>query len=284
LPSIAVIFDFDDTLAPDTTTDFLVHKGISPTKWWTKSLPSMVKQGYDPTLGYLNLLLAEVAPGKKLAGLSNAELRAFGSKLKLFPEVVSLLKDLRKKANEYRVEIGFYIISGGLRELILGIPGVKRNFTAVYGCELGEEDGVVRSIKRCITFTEKTRYVFEINKGIKPQRTLVQPYLVNVDVKPEKRAVPLANMIYVGDGLTDIPCFSLIGKNGGRTYGVFDPENENKAKRAFVELLKTKRVEGLHSPAYGKGKGQDLGVLIRAAVSNRCSEINLDLRSAITVP
>src|SRR5947207_2162139 len=83
------------------------------------------------------------------------------------------------------------------------------------------ESRVLATIKRAVTFTEKTRFLFEIQKGITPQQTAKDPYLVNKDVPATDRRVPFSNMIYVGDGLTDIPCFSLIGHNRGRAFAVF---------------------------------------------------------------
>lgn len=84
-------------------------------------------------------------------------------------------------------------------------------------------------------------------------------------------------MIYVGDGLTDIPCFSLVRKEGGRTFGVFSHEKKS-AKQAFLELLQGRRVDSLHSPDYRENA--DLGALIRAAVSNLATTIDLDTEQA----
>ena len=78
-------------------------------------------------------------------------------------------------------------------------------------------------------------------------------------------------MIYIGDGLTDIPCFSLLKRFDGTCFGVFDPSNESKAKRAFLEFLKPRRVISMHSAKYGAN--DDLGSLLRAAVSTTCSRL-----------
>jgi hypothetical protein len=127
---------------------------------------------------------------------------------------------------------------------------VKKYFSGVYGCQLAgdTEDGVLRYIKRCITFTEKTRYLFEINKGIKPEESKSRPHLVNKYVADKDRTIPFRNMIYVGDGMTDIPCFSLLQKNKGKAFGVFDPSSESKAKLALEEFLEPNRVTGMYSP------------------------------------
>jgi hypothetical protein len=100
------------------------------------------------------------------------------------------------------------------------------------------------------------------------------PVLVNRFLRPEERRIPLNNMIYVGDGLTDIPCFSLLKASGGLGFGIFDPNQERKTKEALEQFLQTDRVLSMHAPNYTKGT--ELGSLLRAAVANRCTAIQLD--------
>jgi phosphoglycolate phosphatase-like HAD superfamily hydrolase len=279
---IAVIFDFDDTLLPDSTSALLREHGIDPEEFWTVRAKKLVEQGYDPPLAYLNLLLQEV--GGRLGELRNADLEKLGSRLDAtwFPGLPDLFEDLRKQVGEYRdVSIEFYIISGGLQPIMDGSEYVRRYFRAAYGCQLGEDPTTNRIayVKRCITFTEKTRYLFEINKGVPPEKSRTQPHLVNEYVPEDKRPVPFRNMIYVGDGLTDIPCFSLIEKNGGVAFGVFQSGQES-AKQAFQRFLeKTRRVHSLHHPDYRPDA--ELGSLLRAAVSSVCSQIMIRSGQAI---
>lgn len=270
---LAVVFDFDDTLVPDSTTALLEARGIDAAEFWTRLAPALVDEGYDPPLAYLRLILDRVGDGP-LGDLTNAELRDFGATLDatFFPGLPQLFDALRRVVNDYRdLSIEFYIISGGLEEVIAGSSLVQEHFAGFYGCQLGEDDsGVVRYVKRCITFTEKTRYLFEITKGIEPARSRTEPHLVNQ--RSEERRVPFDQMIYVGDGLTDVPCFSLVNRNGGRTFGVFKHGAES-AKQAFQKLLDTGRVDSLHSPDYGEDA--DLGALIRAAVATMASDVDL---------
>lgn len=210
---IAVIFDFDDTLLPDSTSALLREHGLDPDTFWKVRAPALVKRGYDPPMAYLNLLLKEIGSGKPLGELTNERLKAFGASLdeSWFPGLPELFDDLREEVSDYRdVSIEFYIISGGLQSIIEGSEYVRRYFAGVYGCQFGEDEqtGLVSDIRRCVTFTEKTRYLFEINKGVPPEQSATQPHLVNEYVAAEERPVPFENMIYVGDGLTDIPCFS----------------------------------------------------------------------------
>lgn len=275
---VAAIFDFDDTLLPDSTSALLRRHGIDDREFWSIRTKALVDRGYDPPLAYLNLLLEQVGHDRPLGMLTNQRLSELGAELDStwFPGLPDLFDDLRSLVATHRdISIEFYIISGGLQSLIEGSTFVQRYFAGVYGCHLGEDahTGLVADIKRCVTFTEKTRFLFEINKGIRPSDAATQPHLVNQAIAIEDRPVPFQNMIYVGDGLTDVPCFSLIEKNGGVAFGVFHPGAES-AKQAFQRFLETKRVHSLHSPDYRPDA--DLGAMLRAAVAAIAA--NIDLR------
>lgn len=280
---LAVIFDFDDTLAPDSTSALLRKHGLDPDKFWSRDVKALLDQGYDPPLAYLNLLLNNVGPGKPLGELRNSDLAEFGASLDTtwFPGLPDLFRDLRSLVAEHRdITIEFYIVSSGLQAIIQGSDHVRGHFRGVYGCQLGEDadTGLVRYIKRCVTFTEKTRFLFEINKGISPEDAATQPHRVNELIPAESRPVPFRNMIYVGDGLTDIPCFSVVKNGGGTTFGVFHPGQES-AKQAFQRFLDTGRVHSMHRPEYGEDG--ELGVMLRAAVSTVASRIGLDSARAV---
>ncbi len=277
---VALIFDLDDTLVPDSTTKFLHDHGIETSDFWQNQVNPMVQQGYDPPAAWLNLLLKNVGKGKPLGELTNAALREFGRSLDstFYPGLPDFFEDVRSnvRQNYENIEIEFYIVSGGLYDIAKGSTIVQKYFKANYGSHLAgdAEDGILKYIKRSITFTEKTRYIFEIHKGISPAAAWKNPILVNKFVSPEERRIPLQNMIYVGDGLTDIPCFSLLKQSGGLGFGVFDPNRESKTKEALEEFLKTDRVVSMHAPDFRPGA--ELGAILRAAVAQRCTAIQLD--------
>lgn len=272
---IAVVFDFDDTLLPDSTTALLAGHGIDTDEFWKELAPALVAEGYDPPLAYLRLILDRVGEGQSLGPLRNDDLVSFGASLDttFFPGLPQLFQDLRNDVAGFRdLTIEFFIVSGGLEAVIAGSRIVQEHFAGFYGCRLGGDGGgVLRYVMRCVTFTEKTRFLFEINKGIRQADSRNQPHLVNQRA-PDRR-IPFENMIYVGDGLTDVPCFSLVSARGGKTFGVFKPGKES-AKQAFQRLLDTNRVDSLHSPDYREDA--DLGSLIRAAVATVAANINLE--------
>jgi len=280
MKNIAVVFDFDDTLMPDSTTELVKQHGIDPEEFWLKTVKHLLLQGYEPALAYLNRLLENVGEKKALGLMSNDGLREFGKSLSksFYPGVNTLFKELREITHAVSPDINleFYVVSGGLQDLIEDIPLLKKNFSAIYGCQFGEDGrtGVIHQIKRCVTFTEKTRYLFEINKGISAKQVEKNKYAVNRDVPASKRRIPFKNMIYVGDGLTDIPCFSLVKRLGGMAFGVFNPSEERAAKRALQEFLSTDRVISMHAPRYRKT--DELGALLRAAVSSIAMRAHLE--------
>jgi hypothetical protein len=272
---IAVIFDFDDTLAPDTTTMLLREHGIDTDRFWKEEVRALVERGYDQAVAWLTLVSEYAREGGPLEHLSNDVLGEFGRGVDdtYYPGLAEMLDDLQGFATDTRdVRVEFYIISGGLKELLEGSQLVRDRFAGVYASQLGEDPatGHLSRLKRVVTFTEKTRYLFEINKGIEPTESLANPYLVNQEVKREDRRVPFENMVYIGDGLTDIPCFSLLKASGGTPFGVFDPSREESAKRAFLEFLLPDRVVGMHAAKYGPT--DELGALIRTAVRAKIAD------------
>ncbi len=239
---LAVIFDFDDTLVPDSTTKLIQDHGLDPEKFWGEDVKALIGAGFDPTHAYLKLLLDNIGPGKPLGELTNEKLREFGQKLAplFFQGLQTFFDDLQETVKQFRdMAIEFYIISGGLQEVIEGCDLIRNNFTAVYGCQLAgdTEDGTLKYIKKAITFTEKTRFIFEINKGIDPKDTRSNPLLVNMDVREDQRRIPFKNMIYAGDGMTDIPCFSLLKSWAVLPMEYFMPI-QSQQKRLFNNFSK----------------------------------------------
>ena len=59
-------------------------------------------------------------------------------------------------------------------------------------------------------------------------------------------------MIYIADGVTDVPCMKLVKVNGGYSVAVYQEENE-KSKDTVKELMRQDRIN-LFAPAdYSQG-------------------------------
>jgi phosphoserine phosphatase len=224
--TIGIIFDFDDTLGEDTTNLFLKTKlGMKTSeirRFWNKEVDALIKEGWDPPLAYIDLIMQRLET--KNLRLRNRDLRELGRHARLFRGVPDLFQRLRafvQKKSEFveaHVGIEFYVISGGFEEIIRGTP-IGKEMKDIFGCTFEEKEGTLRP-KSIVTFTEKTKFLYAINKGISGLELRRNPYSVNDVIHKNQRRISFSNMIYVGDGPTDIPCFSAVLQNGGKTIGV----------------------------------------------------------------
>ncbi len=268
---IAVVFDFDDTLTDESTTALLESAGIDTAEFWQKKAKALLDDGWGPVPAYLKLILDNVGEGKPLGKLTNAKLRQFGAGLSFYPGLPGLFSDLSKSVKEHTLSnpgIEFYVISSGLEEIIRG-SRIAKHLSGIWGCEFAEGEGEVRYIKNVVSFTEKTKYLFTINKGIPDN---AGPYAVNERKDQTDRRIPFQNIIYIGDGLTDVPCFSLLEHFGGRAFGVFDPKKADSPKKAWEQLVAPRRVTSMNAPKYRKT--DELGSLLRIAVKRLCLQMD----------
>lgn len=280
--NIGLIFDFDDTIAPDSTTQLLEEKGVDPQEFWAVEFPELVRVGYDPTIAYLRLILDKIGPDDQLGELTREDLEAFGKELSesFYSGVPELFDDILAITEDYNdVEMHFYIISEGLESIIKGMD-IHDRFDAIYASRLASgKSAVLDRIQRPISFTDKTRYIYEINKGIPPSVARRNPWEVNKEMDPEDQKIPFENMIYVGDGITDIPCFSLVKDRGGRVFGVVDREGGSAKQEAIRELGSPRRAGNLNDPNYGPD-GR-LGSLLRLTIEGLCTDRTIDELEAI---
>lgn len=273
---IAIICDFDDTLGDDTTNLLLKEKlGMTEdeiSSFWNKDVGKLVKQGWDPPLAYIHLILNRLRKSKLT--LSNSDLKDLGSKVTLFPGVQDLFPRLRsfvdgtKEFLEAHVQIEFYVISAGFEETIRG-TSIADKMKDIFGCTFTDSKGSLIP-KGIVTFTEKTKFLYAVNKGISGSELRRNPYSVNNVVDKDKRRIPFSNMIYIGDGPTDIPCFSTIYQNGGKTIGVlkYEKKSGNKIvdKRRAWAIARGDRDRatlGPYQPDYTKGSDLYVNLLLQ---------------------
>lgn len=227
---IAIAFDFDETLTSDSITQLLLKHGVDSEEFWSRKLATLIEEGWDSTEAYMMLLVKEMKARNKLDELKPHKLREFGANLQLFDGIFDMFSTLRKRIPD-GVTIQFFVISGGLQEIVGG--ALESELTDYWGCTFddGSNLGVLYP-KNVISFTEKTKYLFQINKGIIGARYKNKPYEVNEYMEPRARAVPLTNIIYIGDGLTDVPCFSILEEHKGHSIVVY---NEDQRRREGIQ-------------------------------------------------
>ncbi len=245
---IACVWDFDKTLIPGyMQTPLFDAFGIDEKHFWKEvnALPSIyAEKGTKVSADtiYLNHLLSYVKNGL-LEGLTNAKLRELGRSLQFCPGLPDLfprLQALTQESPAYRkhnIELEHYIISTGLAEMIKG-SAIAPYVTDIFGCEFIEApmppnfskqeelkiplDFEISQIGTIVDNTIKTRYIFEINKGGNKNPSID----VNAFIAKGDRRIPIDRMLYIADGPSDIPCFSVVKNNGGKTFAVFQPGND----------------------------------------------------------
>lgn len=235
---IALVFDFDDTLAPDSTSGFLEHIGVDIARFWHEQVDPLLAQGWDPVPAYLYAMI-RLSKSGHYGLITQQRLRDWGACLPLHDGVPSLFERLRRQVRKAhpQIQVEFYVISSGIGDVVRHCS-VSDAFTQIWASEFAYgEDGGIEFARRIVSFTDKTRYLFHIQKGIIGPQYEGKPFEVNRKIASDRLRVPFDQMVFVGDGYTDIPCFSLVRNSGGVAFGVWDPKHRDKRSRAwgFIE-------------------------------------------------
>jgi len=272
-PVIAVLMDCDDTLCDDSTDFLLSQLGIDPAReFWPRVTPK-ITAGWDAPLAY-STELVKITQERKI-DFTKSTLGRIGSQLKFYKGVPRVFEELKKHVTELGKQLGihlqieFYVISSGFEELLLSSQ-VAPYANELFGCTFDyDESGRVLGSKSIVSFTEKTKFLFAINKGIMKDELRRNPASVNEAVDDKDRRVPFQQMIYLGDGPTDIPCFSTIMKLRGKGIGII---KQNRPERG-LPLWKGKRLTvGPYHPDYGAGS--DLRTMLEQVIDDIALGIN----------
>ncbi len=247
---IALIFDFDETLVEESTSAFLESYGLDIDAFWNKTVNSLIQKDWDPVPAYMFRMI-EVSMKHTM---TKSNFQEFAKQVKYKKGVKSLFEELKNhvKKNNLNYEIEFYIISSGIGEIIRSTE-IAKNFKDIWASDFAYDyKEQIAFPKKILSFTDKTRYIFQISKGMVGDTFRSNPYVVNDKYDSENYIIPFKNMIYIGDGLTDVPCFSLIKKQGGTAIGVYDAQNTQAYGKAW-KFIKEDRVSNLHTANYTKG-------------------------------
>lgn len=261
---IATVWDFDKTLIHDYMQEPLFEDyGINSKEFWDENnrrIEALKDQGLyvDADTYYLNQMLRYVREGR-LKGLNNDKLKSYGKKQRFYDGVVDLFKEIHEMGDsaEFKgqgIVFENYIVSSGLKKIIEGtVLAEKKYVKNIWGCEFAKSadpDGksVISEITYSIDNTTKTRALFEINKGVNIPENGID---VNTTVPEEMRRVQFINMIYIADGPSDIPAFSVVNKNRGGTFAVY-PKGDEKAFRQVSKMRDDGRVQMFAEADYTK--------------------------------
>ena len=267
---IAVIWDFDKTLVNGYMQDPIFKEyGVEARAFWDEgnALPDKywreqrVKVNRETI--YLNHFINCTRKGM-FPGLNNQKLRAYGHELVFYPGIPDIFERTKalvageSKYREYDIKVEHYVVSTGMAEIIRG-SAVMDHAEAVWGCEFIEEDfgqgRVISELGYTIDNTSKTRAIFEINKGV-PQNPHID---VNSKMPESLRRVRFENMIYIADGPSDIPAFSLVGARGGSTFAIY-PKGDWEAMGQVEQMRMDGRIDMFAEADYTEGTTADMWI------------------------
>jgi hypothetical protein len=261
--TIAVIFDFDDTLAPDSTSSFLDALGVDVPRFWQEQVGPLIEDGWDPVPAYLHQMIQLSAAN---GPIRREDFVRWAKRIKPFVGATRIFDRVRRHAH------GIYLVSSGIGD-ILRHTRLARYFQDIWACDFHYGgDGNIAFPRNIVSFTDKTRFLFQIAKGITGPEWRGQPFAVNRKIEPAQLRVPFDQMIVVGDGLTDIPCFSLVRNSGGYAIGVFDRANKDKWGRAWG-FIEDGRVSNLVPADFSKNSALSLSLMM--AVENLARRLRL---------
>ena len=275
--TIALVFDFDDTLAPDSTTGYLRKAGITDLPAFWNEITVMFDDDWDSVPAYLYKMI-EASRSGCIPPITKKSLGDWGRELPLHEGVEGIFERLRLVARETnpRANVEFYLVSSGIGD-VLRSTRIAYEFTDIWASEFHyDNNGFAVFPKKIVSFTDKTRYLFQIQKGLVGSKSRGKPFDVNKKIEPEQIRIPINNMIFVGDGHTDIPCFSLVKKEGGVSIAVFDKSHADKWGRAY-QFIQDGRVSNLLSANYSANS--DLSIFLGMAVRKIAADVAISGRT-----
>ena len=247
-PIIALIYDFDGTLSPGNMQEFgfIQAIGSTPEEFWSKSDGIAKGQDASNILAYMKLMYDEAR--KNGIRLTREDFRRYGSDIVLFDGVREWFRNVNEYGRRHGVIIEHYINSSGLKEIIEGSP-IAKEFKHIFaGSFIYDEAGEAEWPGIAVDFTAKTQFLFKIQKGIFSSRDAKR---VNESMAEDAKRIPFTQMIYFGDGETDIPSMKVVNMFGGNAIAVFNPTDPRKRGLAR-KLLRQGRVNFITPAIYSR--------------------------------
>ncbi|HOP11088.1 MAG TPA: HAD family hydrolase [Oscillospiraceae bacterium] len=269
-PVVALMYDFDKTLCTKDMQEYTFIPNIKMTAqdFWQESNSQAKNKKMDGILSYMQVMLEKAHAARQC--IRREEFVKLGKDLEFFSGVESWFERINRIGNDLNVKVEHFIISSGLREIIEG-SSIFNEFKEVFACEfLYDENDVACWPKNVVNYTTKTQFLFRINKGV---LDISNDYDLNKYTPEDDRPVPFRNMIYIGDGLTDVPCMKLVKANGGYSIAVYQEGNQQKV----ADLLLDKRVDFIQLADYTKGS--ELDITIRDIICKMASVDSLKRKS-----
>lgn len=255
---IALMYDFDKTLCTKDMQEyaFIPNVGMTANAFWSESNSLANTEKMDQILAYMYLMIQKA--NSAIQPIRRQDFVAAGKNVEFFPGVLDWFERINAFGEKCNVMVEHYIISSGLKEIIEGTP-LRRKFKKIYASEFHyNPSGAADWPKLAVNYTAKTQFLFRINKGV---LDISKNNELNEYVPDHDRRIPFTHMIYIGDGLTDVPCMKLVKLNGGKSIAVHPQRKRNKV----TNLLKDKRVDFIAEANYSSGA--ELEIIVQEIIT-----------------
>ena len=276
-PIVAIMYDFDKTLITRDMQEytFIPSLGMQPDDFWDGTQTLASEQQMDSVLAYMYAMMIRAeANGKPL---KREDLVECGQHVVYLPGVEGWFERINGYGKEAGVEVEHYVLSSGLKEIIDG-TSIAKHFKKIFASEfLYGEDGKAIWAKMAVNYTNKTQFVYRINKGVLDISNNVD---VNASTPESDRRVFFSNMIYLGDGLTDVPCMKLVKLSGGHSIALYQDGQKEKVQ----PLLKHERVDWIFQADYREGQPLDVAMknlIYKLGVDNTLITLSNDQKKEI---
>ena len=269
-PIVALLYDFDKTLCTTDMEDyaFIPSLGMTPAEFWARANHFGRSNRVDGILAYMYTMLQESA--QRHLPFTRKDLVEMGRGIVLFPGVEDWFGRINAFGESQGVTVEHYVISSGLREIIEG-SAISGAFKEIYASEFYyNEAGVPVWPKLAVNFTAKTQFVYRINKGV---LDVSDDKTLNDSMPDDSKRVPFSNMVYIGDGLSDVPCMKMMRSYGGQAIAVYQEGN----RQGVEDLLAKGRVDFIFPADYSRGTALEStmqDIIRKMAACDRLAECN----------
>lgn len=270
-PIVAIMYDFDKTLCTRDMQEytFIPSLGMQPDDFWSGTGEIASKEQMDSVLTYMYCMITESQQSGK--PFTREDLVECGKHIEYLPGVEEWFERVNRYGEEAGVRVEHYVLSSGLKEIIEG-SSIAKFFKKIFASEFLYDSQTGNPIwaKMAVNYTNKTQFVYRINKGVLDISNNVD---VNASRPDDDRRVYFNNMIYIGDGLTDVPCMKLVKQSGGHSIALY----QNGQKDKVQPLLKHERVDWIFEADYRKGQALDQAMhdlICKLGVDNTLIRLN----------
>ena len=249
MKKVAILYDFDKTLCTKDMQEYSLIPALgyqSAGDFWDEVTELSLRNHMDGIATYLYVLQKKF--NEQGTPLKKEMFMNLGKEIVLYPGVDTWFKRINTFGREHGFLVEHYIISSGMREIIEGAV-VADEFKKIYACRYYYEDGIAKWPAQIVNYTTKTQYIYRINKQVLDEN---EDKELNEYVEYKDRPVPFERMVYIADGITDIPCLKLVKENGGKSIAVYNKENRS-SKTIAEKLVEDQRVNYIVEANYEEG-------------------------------